>query len=66
MNELGIKDKQQAKELLDVMTAVMSSLYMEDGGASRPEVIARQVSALAKTEEGRKRLYTAASQLAGG
>lgn len=62
LNAAGIQDP----DLQGAMSAVMSSLYAEDGGQTRPEVIARQVSALAKTEEGRARILAAASQLAGG
>lgn len=62
LNSAGIKDP----DLQMAMTAVMSSLYTEDGGATRPEVIARQVAALANTEEGRAKILAAASQLAGG
>lgn len=62
LNAAGIQDP----DLQGAMSAVMSSLYAEDGGQTRPEVIARQVAALAKTEEGRAKILTAASQLAGG
>jgi hypothetical protein len=53
-------------ELRDAMAAVMSSLYMEDGGQTRPEVIARQVTALGRTPEGRAKIIAAANQYAGG
>ena len=53
-------------DLQAAMAAVMASLYTEDGGNTRPEVIARQVAALAKTEEGRAKIYAAANQFAGG
>jgi len=53
-------------DLQAAMAAVMSSLYTEDGGNTRPEVISRQVKALAKTEEGRAKIFAAANQYAGG
>lgn len=57
---------QDDPDLQAAMAAVMASLYTEDGGNTRPEVIARQVAALAKTEEGRAKIYAAANQYAGG
>lgn len=57
---------QDDPDLQAAMAAVMASLYTEDGGNTRPEAIARQVAALAKTEEGRAKIYAAANQYAGG
>jgi hypothetical protein len=57
---------QDDPELQAAMAAVMASLYVEDGGNTRPEVISRQVASIAKTPEGRAKILAAANQYAGG
>ncbi len=62
MGEIGVDDP----ALADSIVAVMSSLYREGGGQYAPEVIARQVKALARTPEGLAKIRAAADSLAGG